>query len=217
VVPDYSTLLGKNYYPIDAGRFIVYQVDSTVFTEIPRDTIHFQYQIKERIADSFTDDQGQAAIRLERFIKRFDPTKTFDAQPWTIKDVYVIRADDRRVERQEDNIRFVKLIFPIQVNAAWNGNVANTLGEQIYVYDTIEMPEVINQIQLDKVLKVRQLESVNLIEAEIATEKYAKDLGLVYKEHSHVKGNAVVAGKTVFERIESGYIYKQKIVSHGSE
>jgi hypothetical protein len=216
-VPNYSGLLGLDYYPLEAGKYIIYQVDSTVFTEIPKDTINYAYQVKEKIADSYIDEKGMNAIRLERYVKWFNPNVSYDQLAWKIKDVWVIRASDKQIEVQESNVRFVKLIFPIQEKATWNGNAANTLGQQAYIYDSIENPEVINQLYLDKVLKVKQLDNVNLIEGHLASEKFAKGIGLVAKFQAHVKGNTVQAGKTVFERIESGLIYKQVIVEHGIE
>ena len=52
---DGEKLLGLDYYPTTKGKYVIYDVDSTVFTDLPRDTIHYSYRIKERIADSFTN------------------------------------------------------------------------------------------------------------------------------------------------------------------
>ena len=64
---------------------------------------------------------------------------------------------------------------------------------------------------------VNQLDDINLIEARRANEMYGKGIGLIVKESIAIKGNKVETGKTVFQRIESGYIYKQTLLSHGVE
>jgi hypothetical protein len=49
-------IYGLDYYPTTQNKFIVYDIDSIIYTEIPRDTITYRYRIKEKIADSFTDN-----------------------------------------------------------------------------------------------------------------------------------------------------------------
>lgn len=216
-VPEYSNLLGLDYYSLTIGKFVIYEADSTVYTEIPRDTLVFKFQIREKITDAFTDETGTQAYRLERSVRIFDPLKAYNQLPWRLRDVAVIRANDKRIELQDNNIRFTRLIFPIQENASWNCNSTNTLSEQFCRYENIELPQVFNQVSIEKTLVVKQLEDVNLIEGELASEQYGKVIGLLSKEHIHVKGNKVEAGKTVFQRIESGFIYKQTFLSHGVE
>jgi hypothetical protein len=216
-VPENDSLLGLDYYPTTQGKYVIYDVDSTVYSEIPVDTVQTKYRIKERIADSFTDNEGKPAIRLERFIKMYNPNKPYDSIPWSIKEVWMINADKKSVQISESNIRFTKLIFPIQEDASWDGNARNTIGEWMYTYDYIDKKETINGNVLEKVLYVKQRFFRTEISLENYYEKYAKGVGLVYRQITDVYSQNVVNGVPVENRIVHGTIYKQTLVSYGYE
>jgi hypothetical protein len=216
-MPEDSSTEDLKYYPLTQGKFVIYDVDSVVYTEIPKDTVIYKYRIKEKIADSFTDNTGQPAIRLERFIKKYDPKKSYDSISWTLKEVWMVNADRLKVQVVENNIRYTKLIFPIIEKASWNGNANNTLGAQNYVYDYIDRQESINGNNLEKVLFVRQRKDSSAISFRRFSEKYASGVGLVFREMTELYSNNVVPGKPVEARIENGLAYKQNLVSFGHE
>jgi len=216
-IPADTSILGLDYYPIKTGKFVVYEVDSTVYTELPRDTIYYKYLIKEKIADSFKDNENKTAYRIERYIKKYNASVAYENMSWQIKEVWMLNADDKRIQISESNIRFTKLIFPVENKASWNGNAANNLGEQTYFYDYVDQSDTINGLILDKTLLVKQIDYTTLISSEIQQEKYAKGVGLVSREITNILSNNVVAGTTAAERIESGIIYKQHLLSYGYE
>lgn len=215
-IPEQSSLLGLAYYPTTHGKFVVYDVDSSVYYDLAP-ALHLKYRIKEKMADSFTDNEGKPAIRLERYIKFYNPAKSYDSIPWTIKEVWMVNADNKSVQVTEGNVRYTKLIFPIQKGTTWDGNARNTLGERMYSYDYIDKEETINGTKLPRVLHVKQKEFRTEISYEKFSEKYAKDIGLVYKEIFEVYSNNVVAGVPVEQRIEHGTVYKQTLVTYGYE
>ncbi len=216
-IPESKLNLGLDYYPTTKGKFVVYDIDSTVYTEIPKDTLQFKYRIKEKLSDSFTDNLGQPAIRLERYIKRYDPKMAYDSIPWTIKQVWLVNANQTNVQVVEDNIRYTKLVFPLSTKKTWNGNAYNNLGERLYSYIYLDNPEVVNQIHLEQVLQVEQKEFRTLISYQHYQEKYARGIGLVHREIVDLLSNAIAPGKPVENRIESGIIYKQTLVTYGYE
>jgi hypothetical protein len=210
-------IYGKEYFPAVSGRFAVYDADSTVYTEIPRDTVNYRFRLKVRIADSFTDAEGRQAFRVERFVKTYDPNRHYDSLPWRVKDVWMLNAGERSIEISEGNIRYTKLIFPVKELASWNGNAANTKGEQQYTYEYTDRSETIGGTAFEKVLKVKQEDLRTLISTETSHEKYAAHAGLVEREVLRLYSNTIVPGKPVEKRIENGYIYKQTLHSHGYE
>jgi len=216
-IPASESLLGLDYYPTTQGKYVIYDVDSTIYTDLIKDTIYYKYRIKEKIADSFTDNEGLPALRLERYIKMFNPLKSYDSIPWTIKEVWMVNADKKSVQVSERDIRFTKLIFPIQLSASWNGNAKNTMEEWDYTYDYIDKKETINGNVLEKVLFVKQRDFYTFISHQKNIEKYAKNIGLVYREIYDIYSNNVVGGVEVKDRIERGMIYRQTLVSYGYE
>jgi hypothetical protein len=217
-VPVDESLLGLDYYPTTQGKYVIYDVDSTWYTQLPqKDTFELKYRIKEKIADSFTDAQGQPAIRLERYVKMYNPNKSYDSIPWTIKEVWMVNADKKSIQVSERDIRYTKLIFPIQEKASWKGNARNNIGDWDYTYDYVDKKETINNVALEKVLLVKQIDFDPKIYYQKYSEKYAKGIGLVYREMYDIQSNTVIPGVATVDRIETGFIYKQSIVSYGYE
>jgi hypothetical protein len=205
--------LGFDYYPLQIGRFVTYQVDSTLFIEIPKDTITYSYQLKERIADTFTEQDGAEAYRLERFARYKNSNGSFTE--WHLVDVWLVRASNKKIEQQESNLRYTRLRFPVELNATWNGNAANNKPAQDFSYTSVDKAELVGDQSFESVLQVTEIDNVNLIEAEQANKRYAKGVGLISADYKNVKGNTIVPGTTVFQRIESGLIYKQEIITYG--
>lgn len=222
--PETPPDVGYDYAPTNIGKYIVYDVDSTVYDDFANDTLYFKYRIKEKLEENITDNEGRAAIKLVRYIKVYDPNTSYDNMPWQIKDVWSYTKTATTLEVVEENVRFTKLIFPMIEDATWNGNAHNTLGTRDYKYNYIDQTETINGTTFDKVLYVEQKDDKlkNVIHREFYIEKFAKNIGLVYKEIKDLNSGTVTLNPNgtivpVENRIKSGIIYKQIYVTHGIE
>lgn len=216
-IPADDSVIGLDYYPTAQGKFVEYDIDSIVYTDLPVDTIYYKYRIKEKIADSFTDNENQPAIRLERYIKNYDPNLSYDSMSWRVKEIWLVNANKNTIQVVEGNVRYTKLVFPVEENASWNGNARNTMGEWLYTFDYINKRESINGIVLDQVLQVKQKDFKTLISYQHYSEKYAKGVGLVQREITDILSNKIVANVVIEKRIETGIIYKQTLVKYGYE
>jgi hypothetical protein len=216
-VPPVEPLYGAAYFPVHQGAFVVYDCDSTVYNDLPRDTITYKFRLKERIAGTFTDNEGKQALRMERFVKVFDQARPYDSIAWRLKEVWMVNAEPERITVSEGNLRITRLVFPVRENASWNGNAQNNQGERIFSYEYFDRPEKLGASSFEKVLKVKQRDFKTLISYEGSFEKYASGAGLAQKESASYFSNTIVAGVPVDKRIEYGFIYKQNIVTHGTE
>ncbi|MCX8080455.1 MAG: hypothetical protein N3F09_04365 [Bacteroidia bacterium] len=210
-------LLGKEYFPLESGRYVVYDIDSLVYNDLTLTSTLYQYRIKEKFADTYLDNEGRRVWRLERYIKKKHPQKPYDSIPYIIKEVWKTYADNQKVEQTEKNVPYIKLIFPVEQGATWNGNALNTLGEQTYRYEYIDKAETINNISLEKVLSVEQKNTETLLSKDYFKEKYAKGIGLVYKEMVSVYSNTLNPSIPLMNRISGGFVYTQKLVQYGKE
>lgn len=211
--------LGYNYAPVTIGKYIIYDVDSVVYDDFNKDTTYFKYRIKEKLEETFKDNAGRDAFKMVRYIKFYDPAVPYDNQNWTIKDVWTYTRTKTNLEVVEEDVKFIKLAFPIKQNLTWNGNAQNTFGEQNYKYLSINLKDNINGTRFDSVVFVEQLDdkNKNAIQRKYFVEKYAKNVGLVYREIKDLYSNTVIPGLTVEQRIEKGVTYKLIYVSHGNE
>ncbi len=206
---------GKNYFPIAIGQYIVYDVDSTAYDELTHVPKNYKYRLKEIITQAFINDENTTSYRLERYIKYYDSTKTYDQIPWQIKDVWTIIPYPKSIEKIEENIRYVKLIFPVKNGLQWNGNLKNTLDEKLYKYEYVDNPDVVNDKSFQKTLKVVQTNYRSLIQYQNEVEKYARNVGMIYKEIIHLESQTIVPNIPVENRAEKGFIYKMQVVEWG--
>jgi hypothetical protein len=220
-VPADSVDVGKDYYPLTLGKYVTYEVDSTVydeFTFLPKTS---KYRIKEKIEEEFTDTDGKPALRLMRYIKKYDSTKTYDQIAWTVKDAWQVNQSNTSLQVVEENVRFTKLIFAVKENAQWDGNANNTIGEWDYTYSYMDKTETINGVDLEKVCFIKQKDYRTLISYQYYIEKYARGVGLVYREIKDLKlgkdGTVILGGQIENNPKCIGTIYKLTILSYGNE
>lgn len=217
--PETAPDVGYAYAPETIGKYVVYDVDSTVYDDFAKDTTYYKYRIKEKLAETFTDNEGRRAIKLIRYVKRYDPAKSYDLISWTVKDVWNYTRTNTALEVVEENVRYTKLVFPVKTDVSWNGNARNNEGQMDYKYLFTGQAHAVNGKVFDEVVGVEQKDDKrkNVIHRQYYIEKYAKDIGLIYREITDVYSNTVVANVPVEQRIEKGIIYKLTYVSHGIE
>lgn len=197
----------------------MYDVDSTYYDDFSHDTLDYKFRIKEKFEENYIDNQGRNAIKIIRYMKKYNPLISYDNIAWTIKDVWSCIKTKTAYEVVEENVRLIKLTFPVKVDDYWNGNAQNTIGEWNYKYKYIDNSETINGSFFEKVLFVEQKDDKlkNVIHRQYYIEKYAKNIGLIYREIKDLYSNTVILNVPVEQRIEKGIIYKQTYITHGIE
>lgn len=200
--------IGYNYFPDEVGRYIIYQVDSITQDDIVETRDTTRYLLKELVESTFIDNSGRPTMRIERYKKMYNPAVPYDSMPWVISDIWTANRTATTAEKVEENIRYIKLVFPVVKGKEWNGNAFNTLGQQEYEMIAVDQPEAINNLSFDSVITVKQLLNDNAIEYISEEEKFAKHIGLIYK-----KQYSLYWGGSPADSI--GYRFTQKIISYG--
>src|SRR4028119_2124332 len=91
-----------------------------------------------------------------RYIKKYDPLRSYNQMNWTIKDVWNYTKTNTTLELVEENIRITKLVFPVKTDATWNANAFNTQPELKYKYLFTDQVHAVNGTNFDQVLCVEQ-------------------------------------------------------------
>jgi hypothetical protein len=205
--------LGYDYFPVSVGKYIVYDVDSTRYRAIQGDTIHAIYRIKEQLDTVFTDNQGRATYKLVRYLKNYNPSVSYDSMQWVIKDVWVVNITKTTAEEVEENIRYIKLTFPVVLNNSWNGNAQNTIDPWDYKYSSVGGQENINGRSYGNVITVTQKDYSTALGKQFYEEKYAKGIGMITKE---IKDYVFKVENGVLQPgvISEGLIFKMSIVDY---
>ncbi|MFL5763096.1 MAG: hypothetical protein ACJ77K_04080 [Bacteroidia bacterium] len=227
--------LGYDYFPEKVGKFVIYDVDSFYYDDFTSSIDTFKFQIKEKIQSVYNDAQGRATLRLERYIKNYSASVPYNAMPWTIKDVWAANRLATTAEKVEENVRYVKLAFPVKKGQEWNGNAQNTNGGLTYSYLFFDQPRTIGGNAFDSVLQVNQQNSETLISKDFFIEKYARRTGMVYKQGIHVESqpnpdwanttlfpfgtDSLIAfnAKPIMSRVTKGFQYTYIYNSSGTE
>ncbi len=174
--------LGFEYYPLEKEKVWIYDVDSIFYDEFYNGrATNYLFQIKDSIADTFTNLAGNTVYRLERY------KKNSDSNIWTYQKTFTRSIYLRSAEEQIDNQTFIRFVFPPELGAVWNGNSRNTLEKQDY--RIISFPETIQigETSYNSVAVVQQSDEFNLIDEDIVSESYAKGIGLIKKDVRQIK------------------------------
>jgi hypothetical protein len=210
-VEEVSTYMDYGYFPLVKGNWTIYNVDSVAHladddaTNQPDTSIAvFHFKIMEVIDSSFIDGEGHEAFKVARY------KQANDTLPWDFQAEWVSTITSNSAQRVEDNIRYVKLAFPVSMRtASWNGNAYNNFQDEEYVYTDIHVPATINNLSFDSVVTVLQLDDDNVLHRIFKQEKYANHVGMVYKQKDSLNLNGIL-------QITNGFEYKETLQSYGN-
>ncbi|MBC7861684.1 MAG: hypothetical protein IAF38_01845 [Bacteroidia bacterium] len=225
--------LGYDYYPDQLGRYVIYDCDSTVYQQIYDSTKIYKFQIKEVIDSLFTDNQGRPALRISRYKKLISIYSGFTlpntsiilntdtvlfTDSFKIQDVWWANKTTTTAEVVEENNRYTKLIFPVEENKTWNGNANNTLGPWDYEYINMDEPLTLGTLSFDKTCHVNQFNSQGIvIYKKIYDEKYARGVGMIYKEITDYTWKVNGSQIALIGQIDYGLHYKMTAIQYGTE
>jgi hypothetical protein len=176
--------LGYNYYPGTIKSYVVYDVDSIAYRQLPkRDTGYYKFQIKEVMDSLITDNENRPTIKLIRYRKNYSATIPYSQMTWTLQNVWVANKTTTDAEVVENNVRYTKLAFPAALHNSWNGTAKADTTAQLYTYTAFDAPLTLNGNSFTKTLRVMQsLDTTNALYYQYYYEQYARGVGLIYKQ-----------------------------------
>ncbi|MEI6508982.1 MAG: hypothetical protein WCO54_10910 [Bacteroidota bacterium] len=167
--------LGYNYFPVEAGHVWIYDVDSFGYDNNTDSTVidTTYYQYKEATSESMIDDIGKPAIKVERYFRKHD------SDTWQSANTWIMSRDNLRAQKVQDNIRYVKLVFPLNASKTWDGNMFNNIGQAYYDILYFDQPSFVNGKMFDKTVMVREDSITNFIDEIKRYSLYARNVGLI--------------------------------------
>jgi len=115
----------KSYFPMVKGFYVDYDVDSVVHLEdddiynMDTSILSFHFQLREQVDSQFIDPTGDTTYTILRY------HRDADSLPWDFINVWTAKVTNTSAQKVEDNVRFIKLAFPINFRQTWNGNAFN--------------------------------------------------------------------------------------------
>ena len=215
--------LATDYYPLETGRSVTYRVDSILYYEtITNDTI--SWDIRETIGTPYTGINGLQTWPVERY--RSEP----GLSNWELVDVWAVVYENSRLERTEQNLRFIRLISPVAEGSTWQGHVylgdlseipvaeqcnnLSFLEGWTYTYEEVGVPATVGDMNFDETVLVRQTGEQNLIEHNESEERYAKGVGMVYRYFRHFTTQTICPECPWEDNVECGYSVTMTVIDH---
>lgn len=220
------------YYPLQIGKYVEYQVDSVVFDFAAgggtlRDSS--RTLVREVVADTLRDLTGQLVYSIEHY----ERASVQDA--WMLRSIGTAARTATQAIRTEQNLRFLKMVFPMTRRSEWDGNVwidqereIEIAGERMrpfsnwhYEVDTIDRPAVVGAFTFDSTLLITEADDNNVIERRLSRVRYAKHVGLVWREQwildsqycNQTPPPADCATRPWELKAERGYLLRQKVLA----
>lgn len=213
------------YFPIAVGNHTDYNLDSTLFINFGKKDTVVHYQVRDIVEEQVTDNLDRPAFRIVRYLRK-DETEA-----WRASLTYFVVPSEQHIELIENNLRYIKLAAPVVQDFSWKGNRyidtystdldLNYLDDWDYIYDSVGVPLTINNISFDNTIKVFERDEflgqdpatpgTQYAEKNFAFEKYAKGVGLIYREFLHWEYQGAQPGR---EAYYEGYGVRLTIANH---
>ena len=204
----------QSYYPLRVGNYQIYDVSQTTFNRLTcAETSQsvLTYQLKMVITDSMANAEGGFTYVVHRY-GRLDPTAA-----WTDSATWTTRISNGSVINSENDVVFVKLVYPFSTTAKWNGNLYNSLGYDSMKVKSIGQPYAVSSgNKFNNTVTVVQSDEKNFVYQDSRFEVYANAVGLVYKSKVMLNYFTDAACFTQLD-IKTGVIYTQSLNSYGHQ
>lgn len=170
---------GYDYFPLEVGQIRHYEVDSIFYSEWnvdqPIDTFH--YSIIEQIVDTF-QNAGNVNYIIER--------STFLNNELVTDNTFrfFLSIHENSVEEVTNNVRRVKLTYPVRLFSQWDMNAFNTMEKQNAEITAINSSDDNGFMLFDSAATVVYYnDTTNFVFNQMLIEKYARGYGRYYREY----------------------------------
>ena len=219
---------GEQYFPLSVGNWWMYELDSIIYdikgNRLVLDTSH--HIIRETIVDTLMNNINKMSYKIERQQLNNDSI-------WVITNIWWVYKDLDKVVRTEDNLSFIKLVFTVKEDITWDGNafiephtelivrhdvLENTFIGWDYIYLNVGQKETINDVSYEDVITVDASlpKTIGDIQWRSTQEKYAKGVGLIYKNWELLDINTSIGDTSlsVYERSNEGFLLSQRLINY---
>ncbi len=201
--PNPTNPLTNYFLDLRVGKYVTYRLDSLNFYFYGQlDTIT-SYLAKDSVEKSVVDGSGQTTWLVTRYLS--DTT----GSSWTPNLTYTVTPSRATIDVTENNLRYIKLAYPIEEGFSWTGNTYLpynpfqdffiysdynnlSLGRWNYIWQQVNKPFTVTNggIAYDSTATVLQVnDSTNVpitdpnsfASETYWSETYAQHIGLIYR------------------------------------
>jgi len=168
-------------------------MDSLKYVNVGSQDTLISYHAKEVVEDSITDNEGRPSYRVVRYLN-----DTTESSGWTASIAYLVTPLKGSVEVSENNLRYIKLVTPVQDGIYWLGNAyIDTKSDNSpvpyldgwnYTYDSTGKPFDVLAGTIPETVIVNEADEVtglgdgSYTQTVYSREVYGKNIGCIYKK-----------------------------------
>lgn len=224
-IPAEEFIQNNIYAPIEVGKYWEYEVDSTIFDNEGMTVFNTSSFVREEIIEKREDVTGDSIFFLE-ISKKSELNEDYKGT-----DLWVVKIQNGGLVRIEENLTFIKLLFPPEIGLTWEGNQfpddteVLISGEAVAVYKDWNEYEVVDREvtrtigsnSFDDIIVIQHVDSENLIELRSSFEYYARDVGMIEREMWILDTQCIEPAceeRPWDDKAERGFILRQRLIDH---
>ena len=223
---------GTAYVPLTEGSWYEYKLDSTLFDDFDNSVVQKEWDLRVEIGEQITDGEGDQLIKINRYQR---PRNS--SEEYSLDRVWFAKIVNGRLETFEDNLHFIKLVFPVTEGKTWEGNQfispqgndnpnTSTQFYEDWEYEYVSVGEAftVQGMNFSDVMQVNQTDQFGgpgAINHFISNEWYAHNVGLIKKRMEIVVENCGAENcsekeKPVLERtqLRKGFILDMELTDY---
>lgn len=218
--PDES-IYGYSYFPIEVGYTWEYQVDSVIIFQGGDANIISSSLIQEKVSELISENNDEKRFKLERSYKKEEDGE------WLLQDIWQVSIDNDMATRTEENLKFIKVVFPAIKDKKWDGNAffdsdkeisvgANNISvfqDWTYKIEDVGVSRTINDITYPSSLHVSHIDEESFVSKRFSEEVYADGIGLVERTMQIFDTQKTDTSMSWLDRAEEGFQLNQKLIS----
>ena len=190
------------FITLQVGKYVTNRMDSLNFYYYGQlDTIT-SYLAKDSVEGTSVDGTGATVWRVTRYLS------DTSGDSWRPTETYTVSPTTQTIDMTENNLRFIKLAWPMDLGFSWTGNTylpyapyqdfflyssyANlSLGGWNYTYMQVNQPFTVNNgtnydstttvLQIADSTNVPITDPTSFASATYWSETYGKHIGLIYR------------------------------------
>lgn len=199
------------YFPLDSGLWRVFEITEINIDKEVNVCDTNVYYLKERFGGIFVDNVGDTMRMIERF------SRNSLSDSWLQNNTHVAYIKNNEAVVVEENVRYLKLNFPLEVGKTWNANKYNhidTLQTLLSKVVQLDVP-VSEPMMFDSVVVVERINELNIVSKKLQQEVYASNVGLVKRQIIDVYSSEYDANVPIEQRITKGTKQYFNLIDYG--
>ena len=202
--------LGLEFYPLETGLYRDYKIRHIRYSAISKpDTSN--YYLREHVLDSVVNMEGGYTYILARYSK---DSLNLD---WELDSLWKAEKNSKFVRITENNVPYVKLVFPVKEGMSWDGNAYNNEEPKEYAMGHAYQPfQVLDSMYEESVTIMHDSIPDQIVRYILKYEVYGNNVGLIFMEDQdlnyctwdYCRGQGI---------IDEGFFYRQELIGYGKD